>query len=415
MEYRVNQAVILAGGRGERLKPFTDTMPKPLYPIGNIPFIVRLINQIKEFGIERIVILLGYMADKVVDELGDGSKYGVDITYDITPVEYDTADRLIYAKDRLDERFLLMYCDNYCPIDFDKLVNDAFINDAMIQMSVYSNKDGYTKNNIKMNDDGRLVDIYDKTRTAYGLAGVEIGYSIVKKKVIDLVTGEDRNFAKAVFPKLVEMQKLYATVTDHRYYSIGSYVRMHLTEEFFKEKKVVFLDRDGTLNVRPPKACYVEKASDFVWLDGAIEAVKLLNDNNVTTVLVSNQPGIARGNLTVNDLEAIHEKMQNDLKKHGAHIDYIYYCPHNWFDGCGCRKPKPGMLYQAARDLSLNLPECILFGDDERDIEAANAARCKSVLITDEYPLIMAVNDYIKDNCKVKKKIKGSGQKYDSI
>ena len=402
---KVEQAVILAGGRGERLRPFTDTMPKPMYPIGEIPFIVRLVNQIKEFGINKIVILLGYMSDKVINELGDGSNYGVNITYDTTPVDYDTGDRLLHAKDKLDDKFLLMYCDNYCPVDFPRLVKEANENDAMIQMSVYANKDGYTKNNIRMNTNGKMVDIYDKNRTAYGLLGVEIGYSIVKKEVIDLVNGDERNFAKAVFPKLVSMQKLYATVTDHRYYSIGSFARMPLTEEFFREKKVVFLDRDGTLNVKAPKACYIEKPEDFVWLDGAIEAVKLLNDNNVMIILVSNQPGIARGNLTIDDLNRIHEKMQNDLKNIEAHIDYIYYCPHNWDEGCDCRKPKPGMLYQAQRDLSLNLTECMLFGDDPRDIEAANAARCMSTLVSEDYPLIDAVKDYLKkDKVKVKKR-----------
>ena len=401
----VKQAVILAGGKGERLKPFTDTMPKPMYPIDGVPFITRLIEQIKEFGIENIVILLGYMADKVVNELGDGSNYGVHITYDITPVEYDTGDRLLHAANKLDDSFLLMYCDNYCPIDFPRLVKEATENDAIIQMSVYSNKDGYTKNNIRMNDNGKLVDIYDKDRTAFGLQGVEIGYSIVRKEALNLVNDEVRNFTKAVFPKLVNMQKLYATVTDHRYYSIGSFARMPLTEEFFKEKKVVFLDRDGTINVRAPKACYIEKPEEFVWLDGAIDAIKLLNDNGVITILITNQPGIARGNLTLEDLNKIHEKMQNDLKKQGAHIDHIYYCPHNWDEGCDCRKPKPGMLYQAGRDLSLNLPECMLFGDDERDIEAANAARCMSTLVSEDYPLIAAVKDYLKKE-KVKVKTK---------
>ena len=408
MKYDISQAVILAGGRGERLRPFTDSLPKPLYPINDVPFIIRLINQIKGFGIDRIVILLGYMADKVVDVLGDGSNYGVNITYDITPVEYDTGDRLVHAKDKLDDRFLMMYCDNYCPIDYQRLLEDAYLNDATIQMSVYSNKDNYTRHNIKMNANGKLVDIYDKDRIATGLQGVEIGYSIVKKEAIDLVNDEVRNFTKAVFPKLVSMQKLYATVTDHRYYSIGSFQRMPLTEEFFKEKRVAFLDRDGTLNVRAPKACYIEKPEDFIWLDGAISAVKLLNDNNIITILVSNQPGIARGNLTVDDLNRIHKKMQDDLKMHGAHIDYIYYCPHNWDSGCECRKPKPGMLYQAAGYLSLNLTECMLFGDDIRDIEAAKAARCNYALVSEDYPLINAVEDYLKsyNNGCIKKKIK---------
>ena len=101
--------------------------------------------------------------------------------------------------------------------------------------------------------------------------------------------------------------------------------------------------------------------------------------------------------MTVEDLDSIHKKMQDDLKENGAHIDYIYYCPHNWHDGCECRKPSPGMIYQAGRDLSLNIPDCVLFGDDIRDMEAASNARCKGILITEDYPLITAVKDYLKD------------------
>ena len=392
----VKQAVILAGGRGERLKPFTDTLPKPMFPIDGVPFIVRLIEQIKSFSINRIVILLGYLADKVIDEIGNGKKYGVEITYDVAPVEFDTGKRLVHAKNLLDDKFLLMYCDNYCPIDFNKLINDSYVNNADIQMSIYSNKDGYTKNNVIVDDETGLVKVYDKKRTTPNLQGVEIGYHIVKKKVIDLIGDENINFAAKVFPELVNNKKLYATITDHRYYSIGSYERMPLTEEFFKPKKIVFLDRDGTLNIKAEKAHYIENKDEFKWLPGSKEAIKMLNDRGVITILVSNQPGIARGNFTEETLADIHNKMQQDLKEIGAHIDHIYYCPHNWFDGCECRKPKPGMLYQAARDLSFDLTKCYLFGDDERDIEAANAARCKSELITNDYPLIEAVKKYIE-------------------
>lgn len=391
----INQAVILAGGLGTRLRPFTDTMPKPMYPINGIPFIDHLLNQVKSFGIKDVVILLGYLPDKVTDYVGDGKKYGLNITYDISPVEFDSGARLLHAKNLLDEKFLLMYCDNYCPIDFNRVVEEFFSNKADIQLSVYANKDNYTKSNLIINDDG-LVTLYDKSRKSENLLGTEIGYSIVKKDVLNLFGNNDLNFSSALFPELIKKKKLYATVTEHRYYSIGSFDRMHLTEEFFKNKKVVFLDRDGTLNVRAPKACYIENPKDFVWLDGAMEAINLLNDNDYITVLVSNQPGIARGNLTVEMLDKIHNKMQKDLKKIGAKIDYIYYCPHNWDEGCDCRKPKPGMLYQAQKDLSININNCILFGDDERDIAAADAANCKSVLITEEYPLIQAVKDYLR-------------------
>lgn len=390
----VTQAVILAGGRGERLKPFTDDMPKPMYPIDGIPFIERLVLQIKSFGINKIVILLGYLAEKVVNYLGNGDKYGVEIIYDILPLEYDTADRLLHAKNLLEDRFLLMYCDNYAPIDFKRLVKDSFANDSDVQLSVYTNKDFYTKSNVLIGDDG-LVLTYDKSRNISNLQGVEIGYSIVKKDALNYIDGKDRNFASAVYPKLILNKKMYATLTEHRYYSIGSFERIELTKEFFKPKRVVFLDRDGTLNVRPPKACYVTKKDEFIWLKGAREAIKLLNDNNVITILVSNQPGIARGYLTCDDLNEIHNKMQSDLSDLNAKIDYIYYCPHNWDEGCDCRKPKPGMLYQAQKDLSLNLIECTLFGDDERDLEAAKNAGVNGVLITEDYPLIDAVKDYL--------------------
>lgn len=395
-EQRVKQAVILAGGKGERLKPFTEEHPKPMYPIQGEPFIKYLIEQVRDFGIDEVVLLLGYMHEQIEEYLGDGSSLGVHIIYDVTPVEYDTGDRLIHAKDTLEDRFLLMYCDNYCPIDYERLVKECYEHDADIQLSVYANKDKYTNDNLIVNNESGIVEVYDKSRTHEGLSGVDIGYAIIRKSVMNGLNYPMGNFASAVYTKVVNAHKMFATVTEHRYYSIGGFKRMPLTEEFFRDKKVVFLDRDGTLNVRPPRACYIEKPEDFVWLPGAIEAVKKLNDHGVITVLISNQPGIARGNLTIEDLDAIHERMQADLRQRGAKIDYIYYCPHNWDEGCDCRKPKPGMLYQAQKELSLNLAKCILFGDDDRDIEAADAARCPSKLITNEYSLLDAVTEYLE-------------------
>lgn len=396
METEIKQAVILAGGKGERLRPYTDTMPKPMYPIHGIPFIVRLILQIKSFGIKRIVVLLGYLAEKIIAELGDGSRLGVQIIYDTTPAEYDTGERLVHAEGLLDNRFLLMYCDNFCPVNFERLVSESFSNDADIQISVYSNKDKYTKDNLSFDKKSGKVTKYDKSRKTKELAGVDIGYAVVKRQVIKELPEKGGSFS-AVYSLLAEKGTLYATVTDHRYYSIGSYERMELTKDFFSGKRAAFIDRDGTLNVRPPKACYVEKPSDFVWISGAKEAVKLLKQAGIITILVSNQPGIARGNMTEEDLAAIHQRMEAELEEIGASIDYIYYCPHGWDEGCDCRKPKPGMLYRAQRDLSLNLTECVLFGDDERDIQAGNAAGCRTIMVDNQCCLLQAVRGYLKD------------------
>ncbi len=394
----IKQAVIIAGGLGTRLKPFTDTNPKPMYPFNDKPFIEYLVKQIKGFGINRILILVGYLPEKIMDYLGEGSKYGVQIEYDITPVEFETGDRVLHAKDKLDDEYLFMYCDNYCPINFKKLVEDYYNNKALLQFTAYANLDGYTKSNLLIAEDGK-VEVYDKKRVTPNLSGVDIGYAIVNKKVLDLLPDGGFNLEAVLYPILVEQGKLYATVTEHRYYSVGSFERIELTKRYFEFQKYVFLDRDGTLNVRPPKACYIEKPEDFVWLEGAKEAVKKLNDAGFVVILISNQPGIARGNLTEETLAAIHDKMQSELAEIGAHIDKIYYCPHNWDDGCACRKPKPGMFYQAQKEFCIELPKATMIGDDERDIEAGEAAGCgRNILVNDKYTVLDAVNDLLENS-----------------
>lgn len=396
----ISQAVILAGGMGTRLKPYTDEHPKPMYRFNDKPFLEYIIDQVVEFGIKDILMLLGYRADEIINYFGDGSKYGINIEYSVTPVGYDTGNRLFHEINRLQDKFILLYCDNYCPINFELLVDEQLKNDSDIQISVYANKDGYTKSNLRVASDGR-VEIYDKKRTMENLFGVDIGYAIINKRVFDYITYHQDvilNFEKEIYPICIEKKKLYATVTEHRYYSIGSWERIKLTEDFFDNKKIIFLDRDGTINKRAPKACYIEKKEDFVWLDGAQEAIRLLKENDYRVIIVSNQPGIARGNMTEETLADIHNKMQCDLEKEiGYRIDKVYYCPHNWDEGCDCRKPKPGMLFMAQKDFSLNLHRCILVGDDDRDIEAGEAAGCICYKVTDSKSLLDIVKEKIID------------------
>lgn len=391
----IKQAVVLAGGLGTRLKPFTNNAPKPMYPFLGKPFIHYLVEQIKSFGIEHILLLLGYLPERIMDYLKDGSEYGVDISYDITPASYNTGGRLLHARNKIDDTFLLMYCDNYCPIDFERLSREYQENRSLIQLSVYENKDDYTKSNLLI-EDGQVI-VYDKKRTIPDLQGVDIGYAIINKKVFQYMIEKDVNFEAIVYPELVKEKKLFATVTKHRYYSVGSWERIHLTEQFFGNCPTIFLDRDGTINRRAAKACYIETPEQFVWLDGAKDAIRLLKESGYRIILVSNQPGIARSNLTEEVLSQIHEKMQSELQQEtGAQIDAIYYCPHNWDYGCECRKPKPGMLYQAQKDYSLNLRECILIGDDNRDIEAGVAAGCRTYQVTEKRNLLEIVKELVK-------------------
>ena len=393
MNHNIRQAVIFAGGIGSRLRPFTQTNPKPMYPIEGVPFIIHLLLQIKAFGIKKILLLLGYLPEKIISAVGDGSALGLDVEYEITPVDYDTGLRLWSARDRLDDIFLLMYCDNYCPIDIEAHYRNFIANDAAVQLLAYVNHDHYTKSNLNVQK-GQVL-IYDKSRNSRNLHEVDIGYAIVKKAVLCFLENKNINFEAAVYPMLVQNKNLFATLTEHRYYSIGSMERIALTKEFFKPKKVVFLDRDGTINKRAQKACYIERPEDFVLLAGAAKAVKMLKDAGFFLILITNQPGIARGRLSEMTLEKIHMKMMVDLSKNGGAIDAIYYCPHDWDEGCDCRKPNPGMLFQAQKDFSLNLLECVLIGDDERDITAGSRAGCTCYQVSETDSLLDIVEDLL--------------------
>ena len=388
------QAVILAGGQGTRLKPYTDNHPKPMIEIEGIPFLEHLILQVKEWGIDHVLLLLGYKHEEIEQYFKDGSKWNIDISYSISPVESETGTRIRNAYELLDDEFLLMYCDNYCPIDYKKAYLDFYNSKNKIQLTAYVNKDGYTKNNLLV-ESGEVI-IYDKKREADKLNGVDIGYAFMRKEAVNLIDHGNCNFEKSVYPKLVANKEIGCFLTEHRYYSIGSWKRMELTKDFFKPKKVVFLDRDGTMNVRPPQAHYVENPEQFIWLDGAKEAIKKLNDSGFHVYIITNQPGIARGNLTIEELDLIHKKMMDDLSLIGASIDDIFICPHNWNDGCDCRKPKPGMILEAQKKYSLNLNKCFLIGDDQRDIDAGIAAGIgRNILVNDTFSLKDAVDEII--------------------
>lgn len=157
--------------------------------------------------------------------------------------------------------------------------------------------------------------------------------------------------------------------------------------------QVMFLDRDGVINVN--RDDYVKSWSEFEFLPGAKDAIKMLNEKNYWVIIVTNQSPIGRGIFDHNTLEEIHTKMLQELSDAGAHIDAIYYCPHSPDDECGCRKPKPGLLIRAAEELNIDLANSWLIGDSEGDIEAGKAAGCKTIKVTEINGLIDIVKTII--------------------
>lgn len=390
----LKQAVILAGGRGTRLKPLTDTMPKPMIPIKGKPFLEYLIENLRDQGIEKVLLLLGYLPHIIKSYFGDGSSFGIEIDYSITDMQNETGRRIKLAEDKIEQFFLLMYCDNYWPMRL-KHMWAKFINAGVTaQITVYANKDNYTKHNVRMDDKG-LVVAYDKNRELKNLQGVDIGYAIMSKEILAFLPYENVSFEKTVYSLLIERGQLSAYLTDHRYYSIGSHDRLPLTELFFSPQRAVILDRDGVLNEKPMKAQYVKTWDEFKWLQGAIEAIRLIKKAGFAVIIITNQAGVGRGMMTESELLEIHEQMKATLAENGVFVDAIYYCPHGWDNGCDCRKPKPGMLFQAQHDFHLDLSRTFFIGDDIRDQQAGEAAGCKTLLVSPKMSLLQLVRKKI--------------------
>lgn len=379
------------------MRPLTDIRPKPMIEIGGKPFLEHQILMLREQGFRRVLLLLGYLPEVVRDYFGDGSKWGIEISYSVTAIEDYTGRRVKQAEAQLEDCFLLLYCDNYWPMPMEKIWRRFEETKVPMMVTVYANKDHYTKSVLKVDDAGYVV-AYDKTRKTPDLQGTEISYAIVRKELLRLLPETNISLEETLFPSLIRNRQLAAFVTEHRYYSVGDTLRLPITEEFLARRPAIILDRDGVLNEKAPRANYVRSWSEFKWLPGARESLRELRQAGFRVIIVSNQAGIGRGAMSEDDLMVIHRQMVKETEQAGGRIDAIYYCPHDWDEGCECRKPKPGMLFQAQHDFNLDLSRTLFIGDDERDAQAAMAAGCLPALVSDQNPLVKIVGELIANS-----------------
>jgi len=358
------------------LGELTREVPKPMVCVAGRPFLDYLLDLLVEQGFERVTLLLGYRAETVIKHVDDGRKWGIVIDHVVTPPDVQTLTRLRAALPRLDPIVLMAYCDNYVPLDFPAMWDEFTSDDAAVQVTAYANDDGFTRNNMLVDERGRVM-AYDPSRTSSDLNRVDLGFAIIDRQRLGPFPRGDLPFEHAVYSDLVRHGRLRAHVTSHRYYGVGSASRLPAAERFFSRCPAVILDRDGVLNRRAGIGEYVTRPEEFVWLEGARKALRMFTLAGIRILIVTNQAGIARGIMTHSDLDAVHGKLLSEAAAAGGTIDRIYHCPHGWDDGCKCRKPAPGMLLQAQRDFDLDLSRTVFVGDTEVDRQAAIAAGCK--------------------------------------
>lgn len=370
------QAVILCGGRGERLRPLTDSLPKPLAPAAGRPFLWHLLGQLRDNGYHEVVLLTGYRGDMIADAFGDGADVGLRITYRHGPEEWQTARRLWDARALLDPHFLLLYGDNYATFQHPRVERIFREQGRMGCLTVHPRA---TRANVAVTDGGQVV-AYDPSRSVAGLNAVEIGYSLFDSRIFGAFTDANESFS-AVLERLAAAGQLSAFVQRDAYQSVSDLDRLAAADAYFTPKKILLVDRDGTINRKPERARYLADWSDWRFVPETLDALKRLAAAGWSFVVISNQAGVARGMVTAEQVWELDRRMKEALGREGVPILGSHYCFHHWDDHCLCRKPEPGMFHAASREYGVRLDRAWYLGDDPRDAVAAWRAGCRCAYI----------------------------------
>lgn len=368
-----------------------------------------------------MILTVSHMADKIMDYFGDGSKLGVKIEYFVEETPFGNAGALYKLRERIGtEPFLLLNADAVFDVDFNRMVSFHKEHSALVTLFTHPNSHPYDSGLIIADEKNRVQAWLAKEdeRPTYYKNRVNAGLHVIDPKVLDLagIDGElvgtvDSSTGKVIKVDLDrQILKPLSGTGSMVCYDSPEYVKDMGTPERFNsvvkdykagvvsgknlsnKQKAIFLDRDGTIN---KYVGFLRSIDQFELIPGVAEAIKRINASGYLCIVVTNQPVIARGEVTVEELDIIHKKMETELGFAGAYVDGLYYCPHHPHKGyegevpelkidCDCRKPKPGMLTKAAEEYNVDLEQSYMVGDGENDIKAGKAAGCKTVLINGE-------------------------------
>ncbi|MCM1334435.1 MAG: D-glycero-beta-D-manno-heptose 1,7-bisphosphate 7-phosphatase [Bacteroides sp.] len=399
------KAVIMAGGKGTRIAQVAGNIPKPMLKIGDKPILEHEINCLRTQGFTDIILTVGHLGDIIKQYFGNGEKYGVKIEYFYETEPLGNAGALFKIKNMLTEDFLLLNGDVIFDVDFTRFVQYHREKGGLVTLFTHPNNHPYDSCLIET-DENRAVTKWsakEDHRGEYYKNRVNAGLHIISPKILDTeVNTEKIDLDRQLLKPLAGSGKMFAYDSPEYVRDMGTPERYEQVCEDFLNGKVsaqnlrnkrraIFLDRDGTIN---KYVGFLTKLDDFELMDGVPEAIRSINRSSYLAVVITNQPVIARGEITLGELEKIHQKMETLLGKEGAYLDGIYYCPHHpdkGFPGerpeykieCDCRKPKAGMLMKAAEDLNIDLKNSFMVGDGEHDVGAGKSAGCKTVLIGD--------------------------------
>lgn len=401
-------AIIQAGGAGTRLKSISKDLPKPLVEIAGKPILLWQIENLVSCGITEVVIVISKTGEAIPNYFGDGSKFGASITYIREEQPLGSAGALYFAKDKIDQDFILLWGDLMLDIDWNRFIAFHQEKGSLLTAFAHPNSHPFDSDLLKVDSDSKITAIDSKrnVRNYYYENLTNAGLYIVSKKALEGITEPRKiDFEKEIFLPLIQSQNTFAYKSSEYVKDCGTPDRFAAVLEDIKAnivasknlklpQKAIFLDRDGTINVFGD---FVVKASMLHLKDDAIESISRINHSEYLAICVTNQPVIARGDTTFEEMDNIHNKMEDELGEKGAYLNDLFFCPHHPDFGypgevrelkikCNCRKPNIGMLLKAKEKYNIDLTKSWMIGDTLQDMQTGINAGCKTILLTSGDP-----------------------------
>lgn len=405
------KAVIMAGGRGTRIASINSAIPKPMIPVLGKPVLKYQTENLKQQGITDIIMVCGHLKEKIVEYFGDGKNFGLNIEYVFENEPLGTAGALSMLKDKLDEDFFLINGDIIFDVDFSGMIAFHRSHNALITILTHPNSHPYDSSLIEADKSGMVVCWHTKEDNRGWLKNsVNAGIHLLSERVfsddaLSPLFSEARflDLDRDILRPLVNTGKLFSYHSPEYVMDMGVPERYNTVSEDIaagrpqkrnlkNSQKAVFLDRDGTIN---KYVGFLKNIDDFELIENTAKAINLIHSKGYLTVVITNQPVVARGEVTFKQLEMIHNKMETLLGREGAYIDGIYYCPHHpdkGFEGevpelkmqCSCRKPNIGLVEKAKSDLNIDLTGSWFVGDSQVDVLTGENAGCRTALLSSE-------------------------------